>query len=234
MEHKAKECGERAGCVLHAVPRSARSGAWYVPYAMAALALILLGGCGIGSERMSPLEMKARDLEREKAQLSRQLEQSQVEAAQLKAQVQALAALPQNKPENLFYALSAVRISRLTDFYDKNEDGKRDKLIVYLQPVDQAGDAIKTAGIVSVQLWDLNRPAGQALLGEWQVLPGELYKLWFNTLTSTAYRLTFDVATTPEMLAQPLTVKTTFTDYLTGQVFTDQFVIQPRSGTPAQ
>jgi hypothetical protein len=209
----------------------AQSGAWYAPYT---LALLLLGGCGIGSERMSPLEMKVRDLEREKAQLASQLEQSQVEAAQLKAQVQTLAALPPSKPENLFYALSAVKISRLTDFYDKNEDGRRDKLIVYLQPVDRAGDAIKSAGIVSVQLWNLSRPDGQALLGQWQVLPGELYKLWFNTLTSTAYRLTFDVATTPEMLAQPLTVKSTFTDYLTGQVFTDQFVIQARTDTPRQ
>jgi hypothetical protein len=231
MERKAQECGERVGCVLRTIPRSVRSGAWYARYGTAVLALILLGGCGIGSERMSPLEMRARDLEREKAQLASQLEQSQVEAAQIKAQIQTLATLPPSKPENLFYALSAVKISRFTDFYDKNEDGKRDKLIVYLQPVDRAGDAIKTAGIVSVQLWDLNRPDGQALLGQWQVLPAELYKLWFNTLTSTAYRLTFDVATTPEMLALPLTVRTTFTDYLTGQVFTDQYVIQPRTDT---
>jgi len=231
MEHKESE---RVGCVLRTIPRSVRSGAWCAPYGMAALALILLGGCGIGSERMSPVEMKARDLEREKTQLAGQLEQCQVEAEQLKAQIKALAALPQNKPENLFYALSAVKINRFTDFYDKNEDGKRDKLIVYLQPVDQAGDAIKTAGVVGVQLWNLNQPNGQALLGQWQVLPGELYKLWFNTLTSTAYRLTFDMAPTPEMLAQPLTVRTTFTDYLTGQVFTDQYVIQPRSGATTQ
>ncbi len=202
--------------------------AWSVCLGIGTLALILLGGCGIGSERMSPAEMKARDLEREKAQLARQLEQCQVEAQQLQAQIKALAALPQNKAENLFYALSAVKIGRFTDFYDKDEDGRRDKLIVYLQPVDQAGDAIKTAGIVSIQLWNLNQPGSQALLGQWEVLPGDLYKLWFNTLASTAYRLTFDMATTPEMLAQPLTVKSTFTDYLTGQVFTDQYVIQPK------
>ncbi len=230
MEHKESE---RAGCVSRTIPRSARSGAWYTPYGLT-LVLILLGGCGIGSERMSPLEMKVRDLEREKTQLAGQLEQSQIETEQIKAQVKTLAALPQNKPENLFYALSSVQIARFTGFYDKNGDGRRDKLIVYIQPVDQSGDEVKTAGIVSVQLWNLNQPSGAALLGQWQVLPAELYKLWFRTLTLTAYRLTFDVATTPEMLAQPLTVKTTFTDYLTGQVFTDQFVIQPRNGTSKQ
>jgi hypothetical protein len=193
------------------------------------LAAVLLAGCGVGSERMSPLEVKVRNLEQEKVQLTGQLEQCRIENEQVKAQVKALAVLPQDKQENRFYALSTVKIARFTDFYDKNEDGKREKLIVYLQPVDPAGDAIKTAGVVSVQLWNLNSPSGQALLGEWQVLPDELYKLWFNTLTSTAFRLTFDAPVTPEALAQPLTVRTAFTDYLTGQVFTDQFVIQPRA-----
>lgn len=225
MERKENK---RVGCVSRTIPRPVRSGAWYAPYGMAALALLLLGGCGIGSERMSPLEMKARDLEREKVQLAGQLEQSQVEAEQLKAQIQTLAALPASKPENLFYALDAVKISRLTDFYDKNEDGKRDKLIVYLQPVDRAGDAIKAAGTVSIQLWNLNNAGGQVLLGQWQVPTEELFKLWFNTLASTAYRLTFDAALTPELLAQSLTVKATFTDALTGQVFIDQYVIQPQ------
>jgi hypothetical protein len=224
MEQKENERGK---CVSRTIGHSVRRGVWHAPCGMALLALIVLGGCGIGSERTSPLEMKVRDLEREKAQLTGQLEQSRIEAEQIKAQVKTLAALPQSKPENLCYALSAVKIGRFTGFYDKNEDGKRDKLIVYLEPVDQAGDAIKTAGIVNVQLWNLDQPDSQALLGQWQVQPAELYKLWFNTLTSTAYRLPFGVAPTPEMLAQPLTVKTTFTDYLTGQVFTDQFVIQP-------
>ena len=199
----------------------------YVPLV---LTIVLLAGCGVGSERVNPLEVKVRDLEQEKARLAGRLEQSRIEMEHVKAQVEALAVLPPDEQEARFYALSAVKIARFTDFYDKNEDGKREKLIVYLQPVDQAGDAIKTAGVVSVQLWNLNNPSGQALLGQWQVLPGELYKLWFNTLTSTAFRLTFDVPATPEALAQPLTVRTTFTDYLTGQVFTDQFVIQPRAG----
>ena len=197
-------------------------------------AAVLVGGCGIGSERVSPLEMKVRDLEQEKTRLTGLLEQCRIETEQVKAQVKALAVLPQDKQENRFYALSAVKIARFTDFYDKNEDGKREKLIVYLQPVDQAGDAIKTAGAVSVQLWNLSNPSGQALLGQWQVQPGELYNLWFNALASTAFRLTFDAPVTPEVLAQPLTVKTTFTDYLTGQVFTDQFVIGPKSGTAKQ
>ena len=214
--------------------RSYGSSESYRTYGLLALAAVLLAGCGIGSERTSQLEMKVRDLEREKAQLTGQLEQCRIEAEQVKAQVKALAVLPQDKKESQFYALSGVKIARFTDFYDKNDDGQREKLIVYVQPVDQAGDAIKTGGAVSVQLWNLNDPNGKALLGQWQVLPDQLYKLWFNTLTLTAFRLMFDAPVTPETLAQPLTVRMTFTDYLTGQVFTDQYVIQPQSGTAKQ
>ncbi|MBM4024499.1 MAG: hypothetical protein FJ280_03725 [Planctomycetes bacterium] len=200
---------------------------------MLALGLLFVAGCGIGSERISPFEIRARELEREKAQVAGQLEQCQVELAQVKAQVQALSALPQGEKRDLF-ALRAVKISRFTGFYDKDEDGRREKLIVYLQPLDRTGDAVKAVGSVSVQLWNLESPDGQALLGQWQVQAQEMSQLWFNTLTSPGYRLTFDAPTTPQILAQPMTVRITFTDYLAGGVFTDQYVIKPRSGAPKE
>jgi hypothetical protein len=189
---------------------------------------ILLGGCRVGSERKNPLELKVRDLQRQKARLAGQLEQREVEIEQLKRQIEALSALPAESREN-FYALQAVRITRYTGFYDKDEDGRREKLIVYIQPIDRDGNVLKAAGIVNVQLWDLNNPSAQALLGQWQIGPTELHKLWFDALLSTSYRLTFDAPVTVETLAEPLTVKITFTDYLTGQIFTDQSVIRPRA-----
>jgi hypothetical protein len=210
-------------------PGSPGAGRSLGTYGLLTLTAVLLAGCGVGSERISPLEMKVRDLEREKVELNGQLEQCRVETEQVKAQVNALAALPQDKKENRFYALSAVKIARFTDFYDKDNDGKREKLIVYVQPVDQVGDAVKTAGVVSVQLWNLGNPGGQALLGQWQISADELHKLWFNSFVSTSFRLTFDAPVTPAILAQPLTAKMTFTDYLTGQVFTDQYVIPPKT-----
>jgi outer membrane lipopolysaccharide assembly protein LptE/RlpB len=191
------------------------------------LAVIFLAGCGVGSRRMSPAELKARNLEREKAQLAEQLEQREVEIAQLQAQIKILSALPEGKRQNP-YTISAVKITRLTSFYDKDGDGRREKLVVYFQPVDPDGDILKAAGSVSVQLWNLNNPSGQALLGQWQVQPQELRKLWFDSLVSSSYRLTFDAPVSTEALAGPLTVKATFADYFTGQLFSGQQVIEPR------
>jgi len=79
-----------------------------------------------------------------------------------------------------------------------------------------------------VQLWDLNRQDGQALLGQWHIEPNELKKLWFATLITINYRLTFDVADKIEDAEGPLTVKVAFTDYLSGRVFNEQRVIKPR------
>jgi outer membrane murein-binding lipoprotein Lpp len=196
------------------------------PLVILGVALTILAGCGIGSARKNPLEVKVRELEMEKAQLAGQLEQSQVQVEQLKAQIKALSALPKGKEGNP-YTLNSVKITRYTGFYDKDGDGRREKLIVYIQPIDQDGNVFKAAGIVSVQLWDLSRSSGQALLGQWQVEPAELHKLWFDALISTSYRLMFDAPVSPETLAKPLTVQVTFTDYLTGRVFTEQYVIQP-------
>ena len=199
---------------------------------MAAIILIggltaaLLGGCGIGSARKRPLELKVEALQREKAELAGKVEQCQVENERLRQQVKTLDALPKDGREN-FYKLTSVRIARFTGFYDTDKDGRREKFLVYIQPIDANGDIVKVAGSVHVQLWNLDNPGGQALVGEWQIQPEQLRKLWVAALVSD-YRLPFDVSLTPELLAQPLTVKIAFTDYLTGEIFRDQTVIEPR------
>ena len=111
--------------------------------------------------------------------------------------------------------------------YDKDEDGKKEKLIVYIQPIDKQGDIIKVLGSVDVELWDLNKDAGQAKLGRWHVGLDELKKNWFTTLIGGNYRLMFDITDKVTDFTEPLTVKVTFTDYLTGRVFKEQRVIKP-------
>ncbi|MBN1509635.1 MAG: hypothetical protein JW955_22500 [Sedimentisphaerales bacterium] len=190
------------------------------------LAAMLPAGCGIGSERKDSRDLKVEALEQEKAQIAARAEHCQVENAQLQEQLKAMAALPKDGPES-FYKLTDVKISRYTSFYDQDQDGKREKLLVYIQPIDTDGDIVKAAGVVSVELWNLDNPADQALIGQWQVQPAELHKLWVSGLVSN-YRLPFRVSVTPEMLAQPLTVKITFTDYLTGETFRNQRMVKVR------
>jgi len=201
---------------------------WLLGVAMATLAAISLSGCGIGAARDPELQLEVEKLERQRAELQTELDQSQVEIKQLEEQIQALSGLPKDERDNP-YPLKSIKITRYTNFYDKDEDGRKEKLVVYVEPIDAEGDTLKAAGTAHVQLWNLNKPTDQALLGQWEIQPSELRKLWAKTLVSTSYRLTFDVPDGAEILSEPLTVKVTFTDYLTGKTLRNQHVIEPGS-----
>jgi hypothetical protein len=187
--------------------------------------LILITGCANPNGKESP-DVQIEQLTQEKTQLQKQFEKSEIENKQLKQQIQVLSGLPKEvKLENL-NQLKSVKIGRYTGFFDKDKDGKKEKLIVYIQPVDEQGDTIKAVGVVDVQLWDLNKTDGEALLSQWKVEPDELKKLWFATMLTTNYRLTFEVADIIESIEEPLTVKVIFTDYMTGKVFKEQKAIK--------
>jgi hypothetical protein len=191
--------------------------------------LYFIAGCENANSQQSPLVEQIGNLREQKKQLENQLEQSRAENKQLTKQMHVLSGLPEEvKGENL-YRLHKIKIGKYTGLFDKDDDGTKEKLIVYIQPIDEEGDIIKATGAVDVQLWDLDSSeTNQALLGEWHVEPGELKKLWFATLVIN-YRLTFDIADKVKSFDEPLTVKVAFTDYLSGKVFKEQQVIKPQS-----
>jgi len=190
--------------------------------------LVSAVGCENASSRKTPLADQVEKLTQEKTQLQSQVEQSKSENEQLMQQIQVLSGLPEGvKAENI-YSVHGIKLTRYTNFYDKDKDGKKEMLIVYIQPIDQEGDIIKAAGDVDVQLLDLNKADGPARLGQWHVTAEQLREIWFKTLLTVYYRLKLDVAGKVENFKEPLTVTVTFTDHLTGKVFKEQKVITPR------
>lgn len=159
--------------------------------------------------------------------LTDRLATAEQQTQQLKKQVQALSAVTDaTQPEDI-YDLQKIKIWRYTNLYDKDEDGKMESLIVYLQPVDADGDVIKAAGYAEVQLWDLSRDEAQALLGTWKVGSDEIKKEWYATVLASNYRLIFDISKLIDKYEKPLTVKVTFTDLLSGKILTEQRAIEP-------
>jgi hypothetical protein len=190
--------------------------------------LTICAGCENADRQKTRFSEQVVSLRQETTRLRDEIKQYKAENEQLKEQIEVLSGLPKDKLENL-YNLQRINITGYTNFYDKDKDGKKEKLIVYIQPIDEDGDIIKACGDVDVQLWDLNSPeASEALLGRWKVEPSELKKLWFATLITVNYRLTFDVSDKVREFTEPLTVKVKFTDYLTGKIFKEQKVIKPQ------
>lgn len=189
--------------------------------------LTFVAGCG-NTYTESPLQERVETLTVRQKQLESQLEQSTTENERLQKQIQTLSGLPEQlKGENL-YSIQDVEIGKYTGLFDKDKDGTKEKLIVYIEPFDEQGDVIKAAADIEVELWDLSKTDGSALLAKWPpVQPDELKKLWFDSMLKVNYRLTFDITDIVKSSEEPLTVKVTFTDYLSGKVFKKQKVINP-------
>ena len=191
------------------------------------ISILLFQGCQKAKDDTA-LVVQMEQLTQQNEQLQEQIDQTKTENKKLQERVQVLSALPGDARVENLYSVEQMKISRLSGFFDKNKDGKREKMIVYVTPIDKQGDGIKAAGTANVQLWDLNKTNGEAMLGEWNVKPDELKKLWFKTVLAVNYRLAFDIPDAVQSFDEQLTARVTFTDYLSGKVFKDQKVIQPR------
>jgi len=185
----------------------------------AAVVICFFAGCENAQEG-APVVDEMEVLRAENVQLSEELAQS-------REQIQVLSGLEAEVRLENVYDLQAVKLTRFTNLYDKDGDGKKEKLIVYLKPEDGEGDAVKASGTADIELWDLARGEGEALIGKWHVDAQGLRQQWFATMITINYRLIFDVGGLVEG-DEELVVKVVFTDYLSGKVFREQMVIKPR------
>ena len=190
--------------------------------------LYFVAGCGSPAAPKNPLAEQVDTLTQDKRELTRQIEQLASKNKALQKQITTLHGLPEDARLKDLYDVQRIKITKYTNFFDKDKDDKKETLIVYIQPIDRDGDIVKVAGVVDIQLLDLKKDQDPELLAKWHVTPGRLKKLWFNALLKTHYRLTFDVSDKVKSYEEPLTVTVTFTDYLTGKVFEEQKLIKPR------
>ncbi len=187
--------------------------------------LVAVVGCDNSDSIKKTLLEQSKELRLKNDELSLQVEQLEAEKKTLKQQVKVLSALDADFRLANLVKVERIEIARRTNFYDKDGDGTKEKLIVYVKPIDETGDVIKASGTFDIQLWDLDRPADQAQLGRWKIEADQLKKLWASTLMGRAYRLSFDEAEKTSEDNHALTVKVTFTEYLTGKIFKAQKVI---------
>lgn len=182
------------------------------------MSLLLSGGCSHGNME-NALWGRVDDMGKQRNDLEYRITELEKENQDLRARVEAFSAISPDKRSEALAGLKEVELVDRTGFYDKDEDGALESLIVYLKPTDAAGDVVKSPGKVDVQLWDLNAQSGGALLGEWTVEPADLKNQWSGTFMTYYYRLTFPVADRIKGRSKELTVKVVFTDYVTGRTF---------------
>lgn len=119
--------------------------------------------------------------------------------------------------------VSRIELGRHTAGIDTDGLPVDDAVKIYMTPFDQDGTAIKAAGDITVQLYDLANEPDQTFLGEYKWNVDELKKLWSSGFMSYHYSLECPWLSGPPAHNE-VTVRMTFVDYLTGRTFTAQAV----------
>ena len=204
----------------------------------AALCCLLLAAlCGAGCDLQVELakandQLRASREENEKLKAD-QLAVQQVVADQQKL-IQTLRGLGEKRLELLFH-VTAIKLGRYTGGLDVYGEGGDDGVRVYLRPVDRDGHALKAAGDVRIRLFDLAAKPAESLLGEYEFPVEAAAKQWQAGFITYHYR--FDCRWKSRRPKNPeVTVRASFTDYLTGKTFTAQKVctVKPPPAQPAK
>jgi len=160
-------------------------------------------------------ERLAEQIEQLKADLARREQQIQ----QRDLQIANLQRLGSKRLDLLYYP---VRVEIVWPTGGADYDGKAgdDGVTVYLRPIDQDGHAIKAAGEIRIELFDLAAPDGQRLIGRYVLDVEHAREAWYGRALTYHYTIQCPWRTGPP--AHPeITVRATFIDYLTGRELHD-------------
>jgi len=186
-------------------------------------AALAAGGCQIAAPEAAPQRPRPEQRRAERDRLQAEIERLQAQAARQAEQIQTLQGLGPKRLDRLV-RVEKIDIGRYTAGRDTDGKPGHDAVRVYLRPLDADGHVLKAAGDVRIQLFDLAADAGR-LLAAHDFGVATIRKHWADGMLARHYAFDCPWAAGPP--AHPdVTVRVTFTDYLTGKTFTAQKLCQ--------
>ena len=188
----------------------------------ALLALTVLGtaGCRLGGSGKSFVNEND-TLRAENLELSRAIDAFQdrmqlldAELSELRRDRQGDAPLPGAIPP----VLAALKFARYTGPIDTNGDGADDRVMLYIQPVDQLGRTRIVAARLNVQAVSLRADMPPQVLADRTYEPPEFDERWRTGLTGDHYSVEVDLPADLAGDVKSLTVQLTLTEAGTGVV----------------
>lgn len=131
-----------------------------------------------------------------------------------------------DKRLDLLFHVTDIKLGKYTAGADMDEAPGHDGIRVYLTPIDRDGHAIKAAGVVKIQLFDLAADPGGNLIGSFDYPVEKIAQHWHAGLMAYYYR--FDCRWKKSPKHSEITVRVEFTDYLMANTFTAQKVCKVR------
>jgi hypothetical protein len=195
---------------------------------VAAVMSAALAGCASAPNQANIL------LRKQQQQQQEQIADLQRKNAALAAQVRVLESrvwattreLPESRLDRLF-TVHGLSFGSLTGGFSADEGAADQMVKVYVAPTDEDGQAIKAAGAFKVELFDLAEQ--DTRLGTWDFSMEQARADWNGWATLYTYVLDCPWQKRPEHAK--LLLRVTFTDGLTGRVFTSDKEITVRVGS---
>jgi hypothetical protein len=185
-------------------------------WSLVILAAGLLSGCGHPSEANIQLRKDKQQLESQVADLQQQLAADRARISGIEKERGSLPTLPQDRLDKLV-TVHGIKLGRLTGGDPaNNRSGVDEGLKIYLTPVDETGEALKTTGMVEVQAFDLDIQSNNRI-GHWTFDPNAMKSRWRSLGMLRAFVLECPWQKPPQH--SKLAIKVTFRDELTGRVY---------------
>lgn len=188
------------------------------------LAAVAAGLVGCATYKQTdPLVVQVNKLQEENSRLRDDLQKLTASAALQRDQIQTLESLGPKRLDRL-YKVARIEITRYSGGINLAGGVGDQGVRVYIQPIDQQGDVLKSAGTFKIQTFDLAQPPEQSLLSECEYPPEEAAKHWYGGFVTYQYQ--FDCLWNSPPRHANLTLRVSFTDYLTGQTFSAEKAIK--------
>jgi len=120
------------------------------------------------------------------------------------------------------FTVGKIELKPLTGGDDFDGKPGDDGVKVYLTPIDVAGDKIKAAGWITIDLFDLQK-SGDQRISHCEYTPEQAKQYWYSLLTLYEYIVPCKWQAPPQH--SELTVRVTFIDALTRRKFDAQKVV---------
>ena len=186
------------------------------------LCALALAGCGGPDQANIIVRKENTELRAKLAASERAREGDRATIESLQTEKGSLPTLPKDRLDRLF-TVHRIELGRLTGQSEKG-------IKVYLIPLDQDGDAVKAAGTIAIDLFDLAVQDANRI-GHWEFSHEEVGKAWFDRMMLEGY--IFDIPLQARPKSPSLTVRATFKDELTQRTFNAQREIKFASTQPA-
>lgn len=182
-------------------------------------------GCQLGGPTVDPAS-ENRKLKDELAACKVEAENLRQTVAEQRKQLDVARGFTDADRKKIF---APVQINILTISGGENYDDKPgdDGVTVHFQPLDEVGDALKVAGDVRIELYDLANPEGRKLIGEYYVPADKIGENWYGKLMTYHYTIRCPWQQGPPQHSE-ITIRLTFVDYLSQRVINAQKVVTVR------